>query len=94
LSVPNTLPPRGSRFQTALGFSLTIVTVQVTPAVAAAIGWPALLAIMALGPFAGIAAMMRLRWIGSSALNACLRAALCDPRRPRRVLDLRKPRSV
>jgi MFS family permease len=54
-------------FQTALGFGLTIATVQVTPAVAAAIGWPALLAIMALGPFAGIIAMIRLRRMGGSA---------------------------
>ncbi len=48
-------------FQTALGFALTIVTVQFTPLVAAALGWPVLLAGLALGPAFGIAAMLRLQ---------------------------------
>ena len=48
-------------FQTALGFALTFATVQVTPMVACALGWPALLAILALGPAFGIASIMRLR---------------------------------
>lgn len=47
--------------QTALGFALTIGTVQFTPLVAAALGWPVLLAGLALGPVFGIAAMLRLR---------------------------------
>ena len=47
-------------FQTALGFALTIVTVQVTPVIAAVIGWPGVLALLALGPAFGIVAMMRL----------------------------------
>ena len=46
--------------QTALGFALTFVTVQMTPVLAAAIGWPTVLAIMALGPAFGIAAMVKL----------------------------------
>jgi hypothetical protein len=46
--------------QTALGFALTAVTVQVTPLLASAFGWPAILAGLALGPVVGIAAMMRL----------------------------------
>ena len=46
--------------QTALGFTLTFFTVQAVPAVAAATGWPATLALMALGPMAGVAAMHRL----------------------------------
>ena len=46
--------------QTALGFTLTFFTVQAVPAVAAAAGWPATLALMALGPMAGVAAMHRL----------------------------------
>jgi MFS family permease len=46
--------------QTALGFTLTFFTVQAVPAVAAAVGWPATLALMALGPAAGVAAMERL----------------------------------
>jgi hypothetical protein len=50
-------------FQTALGFALTIATVQFTPLVAAAVGWPLLMALLALGPAFGIAAMLRLRAI-------------------------------
>jgi hypothetical protein len=46
--------------QTALGFTLTFFTVQAVPAVAAAVGWPATLALMTLGPAAGVAAMERL----------------------------------
>jgi len=45
--------------QTALGFALTALTVQVTPMLAAAIGWPLTLAVMALGPVFGIEAMRR-----------------------------------
>lgn len=50
--------------QTALGFALTFVTVQVTPVLAAHLGWPAVLAGLALGPAFGIAAMARLRAMG------------------------------
>lgn len=50
-------------FQTALGFALTIVTVQITPMLAAAFGWPLVLAGMALGPLFGVVAMLRLRSI-------------------------------
>jgi MFS family permease len=46
--------------QTALGFLLTVLTVQAAPALAAAIGWPWVLAIMSLGPAAGIRAMQLL----------------------------------
>lgn len=48
-------------FQTALGFTLTILTVQATPIVANYLGWPIVLAAMALGPALGIAAMLPLR---------------------------------
>jgi MFS family permease len=48
-------------FQTALGFTLTIATVQLTPIAAAAFGWPAVLAALAIGPAAGIVAMLPLR---------------------------------
>ncbi len=48
-------------FQTALGFALTIVTVQVTPLAAAAFGWPVVLAALAIGPAVGVVAMMPLR---------------------------------
>ena len=46
--------------QTAIGFALTAVTVQVTPIAAAAWGWPSVLAAMALGPAAGVIAMRAL----------------------------------
>ncbi|MFC3228536.1 MFS transporter [Marinibaculum pumilum] len=46
--------------QTALGFLLTLFTVQLLPMAAAAIGWPLALAGLALGPAFGIAAMVRL----------------------------------
>jgi MFS family permease len=46
--------------QTSIGFALTAVTVQVTPIAATEWGWPAVLAIMAIGPAAGVAAMRAL----------------------------------
>ncbi|MBP6679271.1 MAG: MFS transporter [Paracoccus sp.] len=45
--------------QTALGFALTVATVQLTPVLAAAVGWPLTLAVMALGPAFGIRALRR-----------------------------------
>ena len=63
--VADAAPPENAgslmTLQTALGFALTFLTVQATPVIAASIGWPLVLAIMALGPLAGIAAMQRLR---------------------------------
>jgi MFS family permease len=47
-------------FQTALGFALTIITVQMTPLLAATFGWPFLLASLAIGPALGIGAMVPL----------------------------------
>lgn len=49
--------------QTALGFALTIITVQATPFLAEFAGWPIVLASLALGPAFGIIAMARLRAI-------------------------------
>jgi MFS family permease len=46
--------------QNALGFLLTALTVQAAPALAAAIGWPWVLAIMSLGPAVGIRALQLL----------------------------------
>ena len=46
--------------QTALGFTLTAFTVQAVPNFAAFAGWPATLALMAVGPALGIEAMRRL----------------------------------
>jgi len=47
--------------QTALGFALTIMTVQLTPLMADLIGWPGLFCVLAVGPAVGILAMMGLR---------------------------------
>ncbi len=47
--------------QTALGFLLTFATVQLSPVFASWFGWQMLLAILAFGPAAGIAAMWPLR---------------------------------
>lgn len=48
-------------FQTALGFLLTFVTVQLAPVLADHVGWQATLAVMAAGPALGILAMWPLR---------------------------------
>ena len=48
-------------FQTALGFGLTIVTVQAVPWLASLFGWPAVLSCLAAGPALGIVAMLPLR---------------------------------
>jgi len=44
-------------FQTALGFLLTVLTVQVAPLISAAFGWPVLLGALAIGPLLGSIAM-------------------------------------
>lgn len=48
-------------FQTALGFALTIATVQLTPVIAAKFGWPVMMSLLALGPLFGIISMWGLR---------------------------------
>ena len=53
-------------FQTALGFALTFVTVQVVPQVAVVAGWPWVLAGLAVGPAVGIVAMLRLTALARS----------------------------
>ncbi len=47
--------------QTSIGFLLTIVTIQLTPLIVAAVGWRYGFAYLAAGPAIGIAAMLRLR---------------------------------
>ena len=47
-------------FQTALGFLLTVATVQLSPLIAGTFGWPALLAGLAIGPLFGVIAMLPL----------------------------------
>ena len=46
--------------QTAVGFLLTLVTIRGVPAIADAVGWQWAFAILALGPAAGVWAMVRL----------------------------------
>lgn len=46
--------------QTALGFLLTVVTIQLVPVVAGAVGWPAAVAMLGAGPLLGSVAMVRL----------------------------------
>lgn len=46
--------------QTALGFALTIVTVQLSPLIAGSLGWPWLFCFLAIGPFVGTLAMWKL----------------------------------
>lgn len=48
-------------FQLAIGFSMTIITVQLAPTVAVHLGWPVLMALLALGPVFGIWSMWGLR---------------------------------
>jgi MFS family permease len=48
-------------FQTALGFGLTIFTVEIAPIIAGWLGWRTVLALLATGPFLGIVAMAGLR---------------------------------
>ena len=63
--VANEAPPEwaGSlmTLQTAFGFLLTAATVQLAPLVADRLGWPVVMAILALGPLAGILALVRYR---------------------------------
>lgn len=47
--------------QTSLGFLLTLLTIQVIPALAESLGWDYALSFLALGPIFGIASMLRLR---------------------------------
>jgi MFS family permease len=47
--------------QTSLGFLLTLVTLRLVPALLDTLGWWPVFALLALGPAAGIAAMLRLR---------------------------------
>jgi sugar phosphate permease len=47
--------------QTALGFLLTVFTVQAVPAAVSVAGWQGLFVILALGPLLGAVAMLPLR---------------------------------
>nr|NIP19436.1 MFS transporter [Xanthomonadales bacterium]NIX14222.1 MFS transporter [Xanthomonadales bacterium] len=47
--------------QTSLGFLLTVVTIQLIPAILDQLGWDRVFMVLAIGPALGIAAMWRLR---------------------------------
>ena len=47
--------------QTCLGFLLTLATVHLVPAMVDAVGWRFAFAALAIGPFCGVWAMVRLR---------------------------------
>jgi MFS family permease len=53
--------------QTAVGFLLTVGSIQLTPLVADAIGWQWAFAPLVVGPLVGTAAMLRLRGLPESA---------------------------
>ncbi|HEU4539834.1 MAG TPA: MFS transporter [Jiangellaceae bacterium] len=53
--------------QTAIGFLLTVVTIQATPLIAEAASWPVAVAVLGLGPAAGAVAMLRLQRLLASA---------------------------
>ena len=47
--------------QTCLGFVLTLISIHLMPYVVALVGWQFAFAALAIGPFLGIVAMLRLR---------------------------------
>ena len=52
--------------QTSLGFALSAVTIQLTPVLAASVGWRVAYGVLAIGPVLGIIAMARLRAVRRS----------------------------
>lgn len=54
-------------FQTALGFLLTVATVQIAPSFADLFGWSVLLSVLAIGPYLGAISMQKLVKIHDSA---------------------------
>lgn len=62
--VADTAPPGTSgslmTLQTAIGFLITVFTIQTAPVLADAFGWPATLALFGIGPLLGVEAMRRL----------------------------------
>ena len=57
-------------FQTSLGFLLTLVTIRLVPAIERLVTWRYAFAFLALGPAAGIWAMLRLRRLPAAARMA------------------------
>jgi MFS family permease len=69
--VTETAPPHAVgtalTLQTSMGFLLTMLTIQMVPAIVGVAGWRSAFPVLALGPAAGIAAIARLgpRWAGA-----------------------------
>jgi MFS family permease len=59
-SVPPHAVGTALMLQTSIGFLLTTLTIQIVPPMVDAFGWPWAFPLLALGPFAGIAAIRRL----------------------------------
>ena len=53
--------------QTCVGFLLTMVSIELVPLAVAAVGWRWAFAVLAPGPFLGVAAMLRLRGLPEAA---------------------------
>ena len=69
-SVPSHAVGTALTLQTSLGFLLTMASIQLVPLVAARIGWPVAMALLAAGPVVGIAAIRALRGGDASPPNA------------------------
>jgi hypothetical protein len=66
-SVPPHAVGTALTMQTCLGFLLTMISIQLVPPLAEALGWPGAFAILSLGPVAGIAAIRRLAQLRAAA---------------------------
>ena len=58
-SVPDALVGTALSLQTSLGFAATMLTIQLVPLVAPMLGWPVAMALLAVGPAIGLAAIRR-----------------------------------
>ncbi len=56
--------------QTSLGFLLTLITIQLVPALLDALGWQLVFVILAAGPAFGVVSMLRLRALPEARLMA------------------------
>jgi MFS family permease len=65
-SVPSHAVGTALTVQTSIGFLLTMITIQIVPAIAARTGWQWAFALLAVGPVAGIASIRALTRLRSS----------------------------
>ena len=74
-SVPGHAVGTALTVQTSIGFLLTMITIQIVPAIAAHTGWQWAFAVLALGPIAGIASIRALtRLLSSSGMSGATRS--------------------